>query len=61
MYPGMKAILDLAVQGTVQGAKDRIKATLSYPMTDPRCMPVSRDLSRDKRDLILRWIAAGAP
>jgi hypothetical protein len=61
MYPGMKAILDLASQGTVQGAKDRIKATLSYPITDPRYMPVSRDLSRDKRDLILRWIAAGAP
>jgi hypothetical protein len=61
MYPGMKGILDLASQGLVQGAKDKIKATLSYPISDPRYMPVSRDLSRDKKDLILRWIAAGAP
>jgi hypothetical protein len=61
MYPGMKAILDLASQVVVQGSKDRIKATLSYSITDPRYMPISRDLSRDKKDLILRWIAAGAP
>jgi len=61
MYPSMKGILDLGVQATVQAAKDRIKTTLSYPLTDPRYMPVSRDMSRDKKALILRWIAAGAP
>jgi len=49
------------VQATVRAAKDRIKTTLSYPLTDPRYMPVSRDMSRDKKALILRWIAAGAP
>ena len=34
---------------------------LSLPETDPRYMPVTRDMSRDKRRLLLEWLAKGAP
>ena len=59
--PGSKGILDLSDHPTVQANREKIRQTLSYPETDPRFMPVTRDLSRDKRDLLLRWIGRGAP
>lgn len=34
---------------------------LSFPITDSRYMPVTRDMSGDKRRLLLEWLAAGAP
>jgi hypothetical protein len=34
---------------------------LSFPITDSRYMPVTRDMSSDKRQLLLEWLAAGAP
>jgi hypothetical protein len=60
LYPMMKARLDLSDHATVKANKDAVKATLNYPETDPRYMPVSRDLSRDKKALVLRWIGKGA-
>ena len=61
LYPIMKGFVDLSDMASVQAKKDQIDATLKYNETDPRYMPVSRDLSRDKRSLILRWIADKAP
>ncbi|MCI0486812.1 MAG: Ig-like domain-containing protein [Blastocatellia bacterium] len=61
LYPMMKGRMDLSDHATVRTNKDSIKTTLSYPETDPRYMPVSRDLSRDKKALIIRWINRGAP
>lgn len=37
------------------------ETVLKYPLTDPRYMPVTRDMSRDKRNVLLAWLAAGAP
>src|SRR5687768_2647535 len=61
LYPAMNTLVDFLSHSKVQNAKDRIRTTMTYPESDARFMPVTRDLSRDKRDLILRWIAAGAP
>ena len=38
-----------------------IKQVLSLPKTDPGYMQVTRDMSRDKLNLILTWIGQGAP
>jgi hypothetical protein len=61
LYPSMKAILDLGVHATVRANKDRLRTTMTYPETDPRFMPVTRDMSRDKTTVILRWLNLGAP
>ena len=61
LYPFMTATLDLSDQAAVQAGRTRILATLNYPETDPRYMPVTRDLSRDKRELLRRWLNRGAP
>jgi hypothetical protein len=61
VFPSMKAYVDLADYTSVKPNAARIQTTLSYPETDPRYMPVTRDLSRDKRSLITRWIAKGCP
>jgi len=37
------------------------QTVLGYPVTDPRFMPVTRDMSRDKRNALLAWLAARAP
>jgi hypothetical protein len=34
---------------------------LNFPIRDSRYMPVTRDMSRDKRQLLLKWLDAGAP
>lgn len=37
------------------------QTVLEYPVEDPRYMPVTRDMSEDKRQTLLAWLAAGAP
>lgn len=67
LYPGMKGILDIGNLAalrtfvTTQPDADKRTLLLSVPITDPRFMPVTRDLSNNKRDTILRWLAAGLP
>jgi hypothetical protein len=61
LYPFMKAFVDMSSETDVKAKVAAIRKTLTYPETHPRFMPVTRDLSRDKRDLIVRWIDAGAP
>ena len=55
LYPVMKGIANLSEYEWVVTKEDRIKYTLSLPVTHPSYMPITRDLSPAKRDLILRW------
>ncbi len=60
LYPSMR-FLDLSDHATVTASRGIIAAALQRPETDPGHMPVSRDLSRDKKALVLAWLSAGAP
>lgn len=61
LYPFMRGVLDLGDPAVVRQNRNRIRAALSRPHDDSRYMPVTRDLSNSKRDLLLRWIDRGAP
>ncbi len=61
LYRFMTDLLNLSDPAIVRGNLDRIKRVLTYHETDPRHMPVTRDLSKKKRQMIIRWINAGAP
>jgi hypothetical protein len=61
LYPAMKAMLNLGDQAAVKGMISRVQATILLDEDDPAYMPVSRDLSKDKKALILLWAMQGAP
>ncbi|HKG62369.1 MAG TPA: hypothetical protein VKB05_21590 [Pyrinomonadaceae bacterium] len=64
LYPFMDSLFPpggLGDPATYQQHIQAFEAVLSYPVTDPRYMPVTRDMSRDKRNVLLAWLAAGAP
>jgi hypothetical protein len=56
LYSVMKNIVDLGSYPSVVASKDQMKDVFSRPQTDPRYMPVTRDLSPAKRNMILRWL-----
>jgi hypothetical protein len=61
LYPYMDGLLKLDDYSAIRQAAPRIAQLLSLPIEDPRYMPVTRDLSRDKTAIILKWIADGVP
>jgi hypothetical protein len=63
LYPAMASIIDLSDYGTVTNPRNApiVQQMLSLDMADPAFMPVTRDLSLLRRDMILRWYKAGAP
>lgn len=61
LYPFMDTIFMLSDPAVYQQNIAAFKSVLSYPITDPRYMPVTRDMSRDKREVLLAWLDAGAP
>jgi len=62
MYPSMRLpFLKLNDHASVQGNRGLVAAALQRAETDPGYMPVTRDLSRDKKALLLAWLNAGAP
>ena len=64
LYPWMTKFgpqLDLAVYDQVADQRDDIIAVLSSSTTDPAYMPVTRDLSRARRDAMLRWLREVGP
>ena len=63
LYPGMKAILDLADLSVVRANSGRFEGVLdpALPITDPSYMPVTRDLAPAKRETVFNWLKAGAP
>jgi hypothetical protein len=60
LYPAMRFI-DLHDSGVVHNVASNIAAALRRAETDQRYMPVTRDLSRDKKAFLLRWLDSGAP
>jgi hypothetical protein len=58
LFPVMKPIIDLANYGEVASKARLVEFALSADITDPRYMPVTRDLSSAKRSMLLSWLAA---
>jgi hypothetical protein len=56
LYPVMKGFVDLGVYASVVAHKAQLQDVFSRPETDPRYMPVTRDLSPAKRNMILSWL-----
>ena len=61
LYPFMKNLLNIADYMTDKQNITSLQMVLNIPMTDPRYMPVTRDMSRDKRQTIINWLDLGAP
>lgn len=57
LYPVMRQVLDLGDYESVIAHKEMLRLVFSLPVEDPNYMPVTRDLSPRKRDLILRWLS----
>ncbi len=56
LYPVMRPIVDLANYGSVHSRLNILKNVFNTPVTDPNYMPVTRDLSADKRTMIRKWL-----
>jgi hypothetical protein len=56
LYPVMRRIVDLSNYGSVMQHLQILKNVFSVPMTDPNYMPVTRDLSAAKQQMILKWL-----
>ncbi len=65
LYPGMRSIMDVSdyatlTQPPVSGAHD-VAAVFSLPIEHPNYMPVTRDLSKAKREAFIAWVEAQFP
>lgn len=56
LYPGMQSILDLSDQATVEANAKKIAAYLGTPVTSSHYMPVTRDLSGVKQQMIIDYL-----
>lgn len=56
LYPIMKPIVDLGNYASLTSRLYILKNVFSAPVTDPNYMPVTRDLSLNKRRMILQWL-----
>ena len=56
LYPVMRRIVDLSNFSSVMQHLQILKNVFSVPMTDPNYMPVTRDLSVAKQQMILKWL-----
>ena len=61
LYPFMDSIFQLDDPQVIRQNIAAFRRVLNIPVGDPRYMPVTRDMSRDKRQLILEWLNLGAP
>lgn len=61
LYPFMDSIFQLNNPAVIQQNIAAFQMVLNIVDTDPRYMPVTRDMSRDKRQRILDWLSNGAP
>ena len=59
LYPVMKPIVNMANYTDVKLKKDPLVYVLSLPQSHPSHMPVTRDLSDTKREMILKWLNNG--
>ncbi|XP_078660983.1 uncharacterized protein LOC144905272 isoform X2 [Branchiostoma floridae x Branchiostoma belcheri] len=56
LYPVMKPIVNLASYEDVTANLPLLEYALTLPETHPNHMPISRDLSQAKREMILSWL-----
>lgn len=56
IYPGMQQIMDLTDLSVVQGNLEALLTVLSLPFEAPHRMPVTRDLSTQKIEVIKTWL-----
>ena len=56
LYPVMRPIVDMADYADVVRTRSLLRDTFDRPIDDPAYMPVTRDLSRAKQDMIRRWL-----
>jgi quercetin dioxygenase-like cupin family protein len=56
IYPGMQQIMDLTDLSVVQSHLEPLLGVLSLPFESPHRMPVTRDLSTQKIDVIKTWL-----
>jgi hypothetical protein len=65
LYPFMRSLIDLSDYSTMTnqgfGIPAKIQGAISLPRTHPAYMPVTRDLSVAKTNMILTWIKNGMP
>jgi hypothetical protein len=56
LYPGMKSILDISNEQTVKASAPTMLAHMGLPLSDPAYMPVTRDLSPSKVNMMVSWL-----
>lgn len=56
LYPSMQRVFDLGNYHHVVKYRDVLKSALTLPLSAPNHMPVTRDLSVGKRDMIMNWL-----
>ncbi len=56
LYPAMSRIVNLADYASCMTRLYPLKGAFSAPIDDPHYMPVTRDLSKNKKKTILNWI-----
>ena len=61
LYPFMMQFVDLGDYQSVVENQSQIVQVMGLDPEQPGYMPVTRDLSRSKREMILGWFDAGAP
>jgi len=65
LYPAMRDLIDLSNYTAVANMEfdipSKIQMVFNLPMSHPGYMPVTRDLSTLKKEMILRWFANGMP
>jgi Ferritin-like len=59
LFPVMRDVFDLSNYHHVVTYRDRVRASLTASPLSPGHMPVSRDLSPGKRDMVVRWLDTG--
>ena len=61
LFPVMKSFVDLGDYGNVVLRKCHILTAMALDFDDPQFMPVTRDLSPKKTELILHWLDLDKP
>ena len=61
LYPVMKRFLDLGDYESVRAHRGLLLLAFGLDSSDPNAMPATRDLSKAKRNAILRWLATDPP
>jgi len=56
LYPIMHKIVDLSNYASLTSKMYALKNVFKAPVSDPNYMPVTRDLSTKKREMLLKWL-----